>query len=262
MGFGNTNAAAGGTSLNFKVVGGTTEPINPKDNIIWVNTSNKITGWYFSYKQPESMAEGEIWFATGASSDVAFNALKKNDVHIYPVKATQYVNSELKEVTAKFYQDGEWRLLVHELYLYDNGTFADADGGLKQVGVIYEGVSAGSCNLTLNESDVTILTSAGSSALVYFPTKRDLTHFKTLYFNGSFVNTNTMDGNCGFGVWKTIPTGDAAIEASAIMNGLRPEGTHALDISNCTGEHYVGIVVRGFGGGYECKATMKQMYLK
>lgn len=52
MGFGNTNAAAGGTSLNFKVVGGTTEPTNHKENMIWVNTSNKITGWYFSATQP------------------------------------------------------------------------------------------------------------------------------------------------------------------------------------------------------------------
>ena len=256
-------SGAGGASLNFKVVGGTTEPAIPKENMIWVNTSNKITGWHFSATQPENMAEGEIWFATGTSSDVAFNALEKNDIYVYPLKAAQYVNGELNEVTAKFYQGGEWRLLVHELYLYNNGTFADAEGGLKQVGVKYDGVGAGSCNLTINESDVTIGSKDGSGALVYFPTKRDLTHFKTLYFNGSFLKiTDGMDGNCGFGVWKTIPTGDATIEASAIMNGYRPEDTHALDISNCTGEHYVGIVVWGFGGGYEHKATMKQMYLK
>ena len=262
MGFGNTNAAAGGTSLNFKVIEGTTEPANPKDNMIWVNTSNKITGWYFSATQPENMVEGEVWFATGTSSDVAFNALEKNDIYVYPLKATQYVNGELKEVTAKFYQGGEWRLLVHELYLYDNGIFDDADGGLKQVGVPYAGGGAGACVIQSNESSVTIETNGGTGALVYFPTKRDLTHFKTLYFNGSFVNTNTMDGNCGIGVWKTIPTSDAAAEASAIMEGFRPEDTHALDISNCTGEHYVGIVVRGFGGNYACRATMKQMYLK
>lgn len=260
MGIGNTNTAGG--ALNFKVVGGTAQPNSPRENTIWVNTANNITGWYFSARKPENLTEGEVWFATGASSDVAFNALKKNDVHIYPVKATQYVNGELKDVTAKFYQGGEWNLLVHEFYLYNNGTFADADGGLKQVGVKYDGHDASSCKLTINESDVTILTDGGGGALVYFPTKRDLTHFKTLYFNGSFVKTNTTDGNCGFGVWKTIPTSDAAIEASAIMNGFRPEDTHALDISNCTGEHYVGIVVWGYGGGYECKATMKQMYLK
>ena len=263
MGFGNTNAAAGGTSLNFEVVGGTTEPTNPKENMIWVNTSNKITGWHFSATQPENMVEGEVWFATGTSSDVAFNALEKNDIYVYPLKAAQYVNSELNEVTAKFYQGGEWRLLVHELYLYDNGVFDDADGGLQQVGVPYAGGGAGTCEITPGESSVTIKTNGGTSALVYFPTKRDLTHFKTLYFDGSFVKSSESNsGSFGLGVWKTIPTSDASTEASAILEGFRSQSTHALDISNCTGEHYIGIVAYGFGSKYACTATMKQMYLK
>jgi hypothetical protein len=52
MGIGRTNAGAGGSSLNFTVVGGTTEPANPKENTIWVNTDQEITGWCFSAKEP------------------------------------------------------------------------------------------------------------------------------------------------------------------------------------------------------------------
>lgn len=260
MGIGNTNTAGG--ALNFKVVGGTTQPNSPRENTIWVNTANNITGWYFSARKPENLAEGEVWFATGASSDVGFNALKKNDVHIYPVKATQYVNGELKDVTAKFYQGGEWNLLVHEFYLYNNGTFADADGGLKQAGVPYGGGGTGSCKITVNESTVTINTEAGSAALVYFPKKYDLTNYNTLYFNGSFQKGSNGDGKCGVGVWKTIPSSDAAAAASAILEDFSQEDTYAIDISKVTGEHYVGIVVWGFGAGYAATATMKQMYLK
>ena len=41
-----------GNDLNFKVVGGTSAPSNPKENTIWVNTSTAITSWDFSATEP------------------------------------------------------------------------------------------------------------------------------------------------------------------------------------------------------------------
>ena len=46
------NASGGGAGLNFKVVGGTTQPSNPKENTIWVETDTKIAGWNFSATEP------------------------------------------------------------------------------------------------------------------------------------------------------------------------------------------------------------------
>lgn len=271
MGHGYKHGASGKKEnpLNFEVVAYPSDvelnTATPEVFTIGVVTTNPITGWYFTATQPENMVEGEVWFATGTSSDVAFNALKKNDVHVYPVKATQYVNSELKEVTAKIYQDREWRLLVNETYLYKNGTFADAEGGLKQVGVSYDGKQPGQCVITTNESYVTIGSMVGLAALAYFPKKYDLTDFKTLYFNGSFVDSDPeYSGKYSIGVWKTIPTSDARVEASAIMDGKMEEDTYALDVSSCTGEHYVGIVIFGYGpeANPSSVVTMNQMYLK
>ena len=48
---GRTNVG-GGTSLNFKVVGGTSAPSNPKENTIWVNTDKEITSWHFGTEEP------------------------------------------------------------------------------------------------------------------------------------------------------------------------------------------------------------------
>ena len=48
---GRTNVG-GGADLNFKVVGGTTEPSNPKENTIWVETEEKIPSWIFSAENP------------------------------------------------------------------------------------------------------------------------------------------------------------------------------------------------------------------
>jgi len=101
--------------------------------------------------------------------------------------------------------------------------------------------------------------------LAYFSNKINLTNFKKLYFNGSVVAVSSPESNkIGIGVWKEIPKTNAGTEASAIMEGWRTDGIHELNIENCTGEYYIGIVVYGFGtptGPYSI-ATMNQLWLK
>lgn len=50
----------GGAGLNFKVVGGTTQPTNPKENTIWINTDAEITSWAFAPVDPY-VAETELY---------------------------------------------------------------------------------------------------------------------------------------------------------------------------------------------------------
>ena len=71
------NGGGGGSAgLNFTVIGGTTEPTSPSENMIWVNTSTTITSWTFSPNQPTG-SEGMVWFMTNTSSPINFNALEK-----------------------------------------------------------------------------------------------------------------------------------------------------------------------------------------
>lgn len=98
----------GGSNLNFKVVGGTTQPENPKENTIWVNTDTEITSWSFSATEPGSPVEGMVWISTGTSSTVEFNALKKNGIHVYPLSEKQYVGGAWVNVGVKSYRKGEW----------------------------------------------------------------------------------------------------------------------------------------------------------
>lgn len=113
-------SGGGGTALNFRVVGGTTAPSNPKENTIWVNTSTPITDWVFSATQPTA-ASGRVWISTGTSSSVEFNALKKNNVMVYPMSAKQMVSGTLKDVTAKSYQGGKWVEWFDYDYLFNYG---------------------------------------------------------------------------------------------------------------------------------------------
>ena len=56
-------------------------------------------------KKPEN---GFIWIAIGTSSTIAFNALKKNGIQVYPISAKQYIGGELTNVEASIYRDGAW----------------------------------------------------------------------------------------------------------------------------------------------------------
>lgn len=101
-------AIQGISELNFEVVGGTTQPTNPNENTIWVNTSTEITKWTFSVEEPETTTLGTIWIKVGVLSDTPFNALKKNALILYPLYASQYINSAFEITPAKIYYNGAW----------------------------------------------------------------------------------------------------------------------------------------------------------
>ena len=112
----------GGTSLNFKVVGGTTQPENPKENTIWVNTDTEITSWEFSTVTPGSPAAGMVWIRTRFGSPTPFNALKKNEVRVYPVSTQQYLDGVWTDKTTMIYFDGAWSLFhPPKEYVIQNG---------------------------------------------------------------------------------------------------------------------------------------------
>lgn len=113
----------GGTGLNFKVVGATTRPSNPAENTVWVNTSEKVTGWSFCSAAPESPVIGMVWIDIGTASPIAFNALKGNAIMIYPLVAYQYLATGWVRVSAEICQAGEWKSLLTDVIFYENGVF-------------------------------------------------------------------------------------------------------------------------------------------
>lgn len=50
----------GANPLNFKVVGGTTQPSNPKENTIWINSSTAVDGWQFAKDDP-NLLDFDFW---------------------------------------------------------------------------------------------------------------------------------------------------------------------------------------------------------
>ena len=94
-----------GADLNFEIVGGTTQPSNPKENTIWVNTSNEITGWNFGAEEyrPTSSSEGMIWIVSSNTSPANFNAITENAIIISIRDAYQYISGSWVKFNMKIY---------------------------------------------------------------------------------------------------------------------------------------------------------------
>lgn len=208
-----------GAGLNFKVVGGVTQPTGPKENTIWVNTDQKITGWYFHPTQPENMAEGEVWFSVDTYSPVAFNALKKNSIQICPISAKQYVSGMLVNKTAKIYQGGKWVELVADGLIYENGT------QYKSLVSIAGTVNFDIGYITLSVND--------SASRVGTADKINLTKFKTVTVDYS---DKTSAAEIAI---KIMSDRNNVITRQNHINTT--SGTISCDISSVTGDCYVEV---------------------
>lgn len=124
MAMGFKHGGAGGTALNFRVLGGTARPAAPRENDIWVDTDTRIGSWVFSASEPEDPTPGMVWIGVGAASDAAFNALKKNEITVYPLWVRQYTDGAFADRNAYSFRGGEWvRIseIVTELYIIKDG---------------------------------------------------------------------------------------------------------------------------------------------
>lgn len=246
-------SGAGGASLNFKVVGGTTEPANPKENMIWVNTSNTITGWYFTATQPENMAEGELWFATGASSDRAFNALKKNGIYVYPLSAKQYVGGAWVEKTAKIYKNGAW--IDWALTLYKEGK--------KQVEFAESGVgSEHSATWDTDSVSLYVKTSSGKGDAYQsihteqiINSSKLIVKYKDAYgiaVKGTKLVVGLSTGDPTITISSNVYVVSNAITTAEInLTNTAQSGEIELDISHISGTQTVFVVLWNNSKGYD-----------
>ena len=221
---------AGGANLNFKVIGGTATPANPKENTIWVNTSTAVTSWVFSVTEPEVPVSGMVWFFTGITSGASFNALKKNDIQVYPVSAKQYVSGAWVEKPAKIYQGGAWVKLLPDLFLLSkDGTHDGVTGGWY--------IPPGH-ELT-KQSDGTYLfrRNTPNYSQAYTNNKIDVSEYKTL-----IIKKVSSAGTLSLWLEGEVARGDSTYAGAEEIN---------IDISAVSGKYKVYMATNGNGNyGY------------
>jgi len=221
-----------GEELNFSVVGGTTEPSSPMENMIWVNTDAEITGWVFQTTVPENPTEGLMWFNTNISAVTPFNALKQNGIYLYPTNSTQYVNGAWVGKIAKTYQNNIW--IPWRFYLYNYGP---QNINFSQFGTV--------CPFVIGDTNITwTYPSYVDGETNLFTTDTiDITRYSTANvicaITGGHNNTSIRSINLWVGPDRTSKT--AQVSASS--------GKGTLDISNLTGNYRLGLHAQ-YSAGY------------
>lgn len=239
MGWGAGNlGGGGGGGLNFRVVGGTSEPSNPKENEIWINTSVEINGYALSVDQPSELTEGLVWIKTGTASAVDFNALKKNVLTVYPLSAMQVISGSFQTVTAVSYQGGRW-VSWWSGELYTPGNTYD---GWMEVDMALDSVftQKGTLAITQGESSMSVeqMTYAAGKAYVY-SRKLDMSQYSKLTFEGVLFATGTVvPQSASVCIWSELGTYQTDNLVASINHNAAEK---KLDVSAIDQECYIGI---------------------
>lgn len=219
-----------GVELNFKVVGGTTEPENPTENMIWVNTDTDITSWAFSPTELNFTDNGNVWFILGTYEGCDFNALKTNSIQLFPMSAKQYINNTWVYVVAKIYQNNQWIPMEKTLFPPVEGWTGKS---------VCSGYSTGSYTITNNIFEGQMYSGYCSIGLVKYI---DFTNINTIEISFKTSFTGTGSGNLIARVHNNTNfiDGEEIAVKWATASELQ-EGKLLFNVSGISGWRYLGV---------------------
>lgn len=114
-------------NLNFKIVGGTTEPENPTENMIWVNTSDNIINWVISSIEPNNPEDNMFWIVIDNYEYTKFSVCVDGDIYVSPTNVKQYISGSWVTIESKIYQNSVWNNLVTIPEFTYTGTYELVD---------------------------------------------------------------------------------------------------------------------------------------
>lgn len=209
---------------------------------------------------------GSVWITTGNSSPVAFNALKKNGIQVYPISAKQYVGGAWVNKSASIYKDGSWTVFsVVELYLYNTGDACTADSGgwslTSNSGQQAMALSKGSSYMTVSSSwsgNYTSHSTCGTGGKV------NVTSFSKLNITYDFsASVTTMSGagdayaNLTFG----LGTSNTSVSSASVKGSTGTNKTVSVDISSLKTSLYVVAQLKTYGKDGNINLKIRKVWL-
>lgn len=246
-----------GAALNFEIVGGTTQPNNPKENTIWVNTDTEITSWIISVKIPSNPIEGMIWILNGSSGAEGFNACEDTSIVVQVACAKQYIGGNWTAKQALIYQNGTW--VAFTPYLYDKGDKCiPVTGGWMCTAIPlstqYPNGYHGEPVVTYNDSSVKVAGQGNKHGYWHTIKMVDLSKYDTL----TFVTTGgSTTGNSILYVKVRSSLSGYKDTNNVAETKLSVSGATTLDISSVSGAYYVGISIYS-----DANVTVTQIYME
>jgi hypothetical protein len=180
-----------------------------------------------------------VWISVGDSSSVAFNALKKNGIQVYPISAKQYVSSTWVDVTAKSRQGGEW-VDWWNGELFDNGNqFEAVTGGWEDKTGVYVSATT-KVKATIGNTLRVEGTGSNNCSTITTKNKIDLSDFSAIKFN--CVNYKVLSGSGGIGAIHESESCNLLSDNIGSTN-LSTAGECTIDVSTIDKECYISIGV-------------------
>ena len=241
------NSIPQGVELNFEVVGGTSAPVNPGENTIWVNTGTAVSDVVFSAEAPAAPNPGTVWIRTGNSSPVAFDATEEPTVTVCPLYAKQYVDGAWVAVTAKSWQNDDWVDWVTFIYYHGNLTYYMESKELKPTSSYTRPVSDALITNTGESYYIEVFppnSNTDGGGVAYFTKKVDLTNASVLYVKGDFI-CGSSSSFPYVGIWSSFGTyannnRAAGVSPCYSTNGDTVSKTVVIDVSGLSGSYYIG----------------------
>lgn len=238
----NMTGGGGGANLNFDVKAYATEgallAATPKENTIGIITTNKITGWMFSDADPAEPVEGVVYITTGTGGKIAFNALKKNGIMVYPMSAKQCVNGALVDVTAMIYQDVDWREWV--AYISINET--DWSRAIPYPSSNY---SQGTYNISDNRLAGSVQDKYYSVAIVR---QFDFSNIQQIEFNYSLDKDMSSYGHVLAIISRSNSDASSSNRVSnLLLTEVATDKPVVFDVSNVSGTYYLWLGLANWG---------------
>lgn len=235
------------TRLNFSVVGSTTKPIAPTENMIWVDTNVRVHNVYTGKSAPTGkLTYGDIWISTRDNGKVVFNMYKTNQMYTNPVSpmiAYQYINTLWQPVPAIIYQNNKWKEWAKVPREYQEVEFIQTSGTQRiDTGIIPKD------NTYQVNTKVELTTTSQSIAI--FGTQLNNTYYHvTPYSSKWYYGTNGTEKNAGVysatvGKQYTIIYNDEnhnfAVNNSVIAPGITATSTEPITINARGTVGYIG----------------------
>lgn len=186
--------------------------------------------------------EGTLWIVTGAASSAAFNALKRNDLRVYPVSAKQYVNGAWKDQEARICQRSRWK--DWEFFVLRKGVFNST--------YLFQ-VHNGDGEIASGDNAAIFKIHNNGYLTLYAVTKLDVSKKNAIEIA---VTKGLSAYNVRFGLVSTKTSIDeqhenifnvASVTFTPTSNSITP-GRKTIDVSALSGEYWLGCTVEGSGG--------------
>ena len=240
-----------GAGLNFEVVGGTIQPINPKENTIWVNTSNTITSYVFASQTPSNPTEGMVWFSIGAKSPLYMSLLTDNSIIPGLIGTSQYISGSWVSKSTLCYVNGKWT--SYKLYLIENAKInKDVTDWTPKAATLTGSGNATALSVSYGTDYITLSQTGNYNTGMFHTTQKiDLTPFSSLRFVG-YPSTNvTSDFWVCLRVYSSIGSDSNNNSLAKLsLHGINAVCERTIDITNINQACNIGFHIYGEYNNY------------